>query len=316
MAVCLVFSFTACDDGDDSATSADNGGGTDNPVPDPPGPPAETPWLCFTAGEDASKVSTEIVALGTVTSSLPMLEYSVNGGISWETFTVDDTEVPLAKAGDKMYLRAKTTNNVFADVVDDDNQRIIRFKLEGSIAASGNVMSLVDKDCETTAIPSPFCFFGLFYNCTVLTSAPELPATTLTFACYKGMFYDCTSLIEAPDLPATTMVDCCYSVMFKGCTSLETAPELKATTLVAECYDRMFDYCSSLNSITVHFTSWGSGTPTNMWVNDVADSGIFHCPAVLIDHDPLIDSDFGTGKIPKDSSHKWTVITDVVEPAP
>ena len=90
MALCLIFSFSACDDGDDSDD------------PDLPGPPAETPWLCFTAGEDSSKVSTEIVALGTVTSSLPMLEYSVNGGISWETFTVDDTEVPLAKAGDKM----------------------------------------------------------------------------------------------------------------------------------------------------------------------------------------------------------------------
>ena len=295
LAVCLIFSFIACDDGDDSDE------------PDLPGPPAETPWLCFTAGEDASKVSTAIVlADGTVTSSLPALEYSLDGGISWDTFTVADTQVTLAKTGDKMYLRAKATNDVFSDVVDNDNYRIIGFTMEGSIAASGNVMSLVDKDCETTAIPSPFCFYDLFCDCDVLTSAPELPATTLTFGCYGNMFYNCTSLTEAPELPATTMVDCCYSVMFKGCTSLETAPELKATTLVAECYDRMFDYCSSLNSITVHFTSWGSGTPTNMWVNDVAATGDFYCPSSLV-HTPLEDEDFSYNKVPLDKDHRWTV---------
>ena len=34
----------------------------------------------------------------------------------------------------------------------------------------------------------------MFYGCTSLTTAPELPATTLADSCYGYMFYDCTSL--------------------------------------------------------------------------------------------------------------------------
>jgi len=34
----------------------------------------------------------------------------------------------------------------------------------------------------------------MFYYCTSLTTAPELPATILTPYCYGNMFYGCTSL--------------------------------------------------------------------------------------------------------------------------
>ena len=34
----------------------------------------------------------------------------------------------------------------------------------------------------------------MFYNCTNLTTAPALPATTLASNCYSNMFYGCTSL--------------------------------------------------------------------------------------------------------------------------
>ena len=34
------------------------------------------------------------------------------------------------------------------------------------------------------------------------------------------MFNDCTSLTTAPALPATTLANCCYDFMFNGCTSL------------------------------------------------------------------------------------------------
>lgn len=44
-----------------------------------------------------------------------------------------------------------------------------------------------------------------------------LPATTLTDWCYYGMFYNCTYLITAPELPATTLASCCYAYMFQGC---------------------------------------------------------------------------------------------------
>ena len=34
----------------------------------------------------------------------------------------------------------------------------------------------------------------MFSGCTSLTTAPELPATTLATECYRNMFYGCTSL--------------------------------------------------------------------------------------------------------------------------
>jgi hypothetical protein len=34
----------------------------------------------------------------------------------------------------------------------------------------------------------------MFYKCSSLTTAPELPATTLAGSCYVYMFYGCRSL--------------------------------------------------------------------------------------------------------------------------
>ena len=90
------------------------------------------------------------------------------------------------------------------------------------------------------------CYAYLFYNCKGLTTAPELPATTLKDNCYGGMFYNCTSLTTAPELPATTLGWWSYAQMFYNCTSLTTAPELPATTLAAYCYQYMFQGCTSL----------------------------------------------------------------------
>ena len=90
------------------------------------------------------------------------------------------------------------------------------------------------------------CYYLMFSGCTSLTQAPELPATALAENCYGSMFSGCTSLTQAPELPATTLVDYCYSYMFNGCTSLTQAPELPATTLVSGCYTSMFSGCTSL----------------------------------------------------------------------
>ena len=92
------------------------------------------------------------------------------------------------------------------------------------------------------------CYYFMFYNCTSLKTAPELPATTLAVCCYDAMFQGCTSLTTAPELPATTLADYCYDYMFQGCTSLTTAPELPATTLAACCYRFMFVNCTSLTT--------------------------------------------------------------------
>ena len=97
------------------------------------------------------------------------------------------------------------------------------------------------------------CYKNMFYNCTSLIKAPELPATTLASNCYYQMFYGCTGLTEIPEnlLPVTTLAGSCYAGMFQGCTGLTNIPEnlLPATELEYGCYRYMFCGCTGLTKI-------------------------------------------------------------------
>jgi hypothetical protein len=113
-----------------------------------------------------------------------------------------------------------------------------------SIAWSWDITSLINKNWTTTLV-SVGCFYDLFYFCSALKSAPELPATTLTKNCYNQMFANCYWLDTPPKLPATTLVDSCYSGMFVN-SWIKTVPQLPATTLAFRCYERMFQQCPKL----------------------------------------------------------------------
>ncbi len=131
----------------------------------------------------------------------------------------------------------------------------------------------------------------MFMNCSSLSEAPALPATTLADGCYNSMFMNCTSLSEAPALPATTLATNCYFDMFNGCTSLTQAPALPATTLVYDCYIQMFYNCASLNHIEVAFTDWGNSC-TPDWLANVSSEGEFVCPKEL-------QPEYGSSYIPE-----------------
>ena len=115
----------------------------------------------------------------------------------------------------------------------------------------------------------------MFYGCTKLITAPELPAENVTSSCYSHMFYGCTSLVKVLDLPAIKLERTCYYNMFAGCTSLVSAPKLPATTLAESCYDNMFNGCEKLSSVTMlapsdqikdisySFNSWLDGAGTS-----------------------------------------------------
>ena len=93
------------------------------------------------------------------------------------------------------------------------------------------------------------------------------------------MFSTCTSLTTAPELPSTTLADSCYLGMFQGCESLITAPELPATTLARSCYDSMFSMCRNLKTITLGYTGNFADDPLtafNRWVEGVASTGTFY----------------------------------------
>ena len=198
-----------------------------NPIPN---------YLKFTAEEDNSTIS-----LNSKTS--PDIKYSLNGG-DWTQW---DYSAITLNTGDTLRMKGNNSNG-FSTMFSSYNQ----FKMTGKIGASGNIMSLLyDNDFEgKLTIPCDCCFYEMFYGCTSLTTAPELPATTLTESCYYEMFKNCSALTSAPTtLPATTLANNCYSSMFYGCTSLTTAPELPATTLTNGCYSQMFSGCSSLVAV-------------------------------------------------------------------
>ena len=194
-------------------------------------------YLCFTAEEANAKV-----ALNKCGNPNPVsLKYSTDGS-TWKNYVPSTTgNIILAKKGDKVWFRATSTNSTFST----SEKGYYNFSLSKKVAASGNVMSLLDASCQQTTVPT-YAFAWLFELCATLTAAPELPATQLSPSCYDAMFANCESLTKAPALPATQLADGCYSTMFMGCTSLTEAPDLPATELKNGCYNNMFGACESL----------------------------------------------------------------------
>ena len=195
--------------------------------------------LCFTAEEANSTLHLDKVGSPNAIS----LETSMDGNTwtdySWTNKTGDT--LTLANIGDKVYMRAKNENQT----IGSTSSNYYQFKMTGKIAASGNIQTLLKADGSRTDAPA-YCYYYMFEGCSSLTSAPELPATTLANNCYDNMFYGCSSLTQAPVLAATTLANGCYESMFGGCTSLIQAPTLPATTLASGCYSHMFNGCTAL----------------------------------------------------------------------
>ena len=172
------------------------------------------------------------------------LQYSVNNG-EWKT-VVANTEVPFG--GDKGDLRLRGTNTRGTANGSSLFSTIEFTEANVNVACTGDIRTLLDWRNYNTVETYNARFCSLFGSCSVLTSAPELPATTLADNCYSFMFYGCTSLTAAPELKATTLARSCYSSMFNGCTNLTSAPVLPATTLADYCYYGMFYGCASLTA--------------------------------------------------------------------
>ena len=172
-------------------------------------------------------------------------EYSVGGG-KWTNFTSTVSDVAFGGAKGNLRLRGKSSKGT---ATNTKCYSTIKFTTSNSpVQCTGDIRTLIDYENYATASTENARFINLFKNNTQLTSAPELPATTLANHCYEGMFRVCTSLATAPVLPATTLAASCYVSMFVGCSALTTAPELPATTLTERCYGGMFFDCTSLTT--------------------------------------------------------------------
>ena len=172
------------------------------------------------------------------------LQYSVNNG-DWNDVVADKV---VEFGGDKGDLRLRGTNTNGTASADDPYSTIKFTDPNVKVACTGDIRTLLDWKNYSTVETQNARFCNLFQDCSVLTSAPKLPATTLADNCYYSMFSGCKSLTSAPKLPATTLALGCYSSMFSGCKSLTSAPTLSATELAICCYTGMFYGCTSLTS--------------------------------------------------------------------
>ena len=196
------------------------------------------PYVTFTAEKPQTFKMTEYDGY-----KISGLEYSVNNG-DWTTLEAG-TGVTFGGSNGNLRLRG---TNLKGTSVTGQYSTITFTDSNVPVACTGDIRTLLDWNNYTTVNTENAMFIKLFENCSVLTSAPELPATSLAYNCYYCMFLGCTNLKSAPKLPAPTLTTCCYYCMFAMCTNLKTAPELPAKISQRECYARMFSGCTNLKS--------------------------------------------------------------------
>lgn len=170
------------------------------------------PYLCFTANTANSTIK-----LNSIWNPYWVALETSADRKNWSLYTFWTT-ITLSNVWDTVYWRNRsetTTRFTLASTFSD----CYKFVMTGSIAASGDINYLINKNSTTTV--SDYCYFNLFYECTALTTPPSLTATTLWETCYDRMFIWCTSLAALPELPATTLTYYCYDLMFDGCSNIK-----------------------------------------------------------------------------------------------
>lgn len=219
--------------------------------------------LTLTATADKSSV--KLTKVGSVENA-----YEVNTGSGWVSYTFD-TVINLNKG---QSCKWRCTSHP----TEQSLKNYVQFVMTGTIEASGNCNSMLSSNFKnmTSLSGYDYAFSSLFDDCTALTQAPALPATTLASSCYEDMFYRCNSLTQAPALPATNLANSCYRRMFYWCLSLTQAPALPATNLAEYCYAYLFLDCRSLKEVRISATTTAMGALSD-WLRGVSATGDFYC---------------------------------------
>ena len=220
-----------------------------------PATPVELPYLCFTANTAWSTVQLTKTWSPTVVT----LETSTDWN-TWTTYTFWDT-ITLSNIGDKVYWRNTSGTDTWFST---GSSNLYQFVMSGSVAWSGDVNYLLNKN-STTTLSSDHCYRNLFYGCAALTSAPSLPATTLANYCYYNMFYWCKSLTTIPSLPATTLTSNCYYQMFYWCSLIKISSSWSSAYPTEYRIPSSWTWTVSTNSLYMMFrNTWWTfkATPT------------------------------------------------------
>jgi predicted thioesterase len=132
-----------------------------------------------------------------------------------------------------------------------------------STGTINNTGKAIITGCDTLAgffnngltIVGTYFLYGMFYNCSSLTTAPAIPSDITTVGNYflYSMFYNCKLLTTAPEIPSGitgTIGTNFLAHMFEGCSSLTIAPAIPSgiTTIGNNFLTYMFYNCSSLTT--------------------------------------------------------------------
>ena len=211
------------------------------------------------------------------------LQYSVNNG-KWQD-VVKDQKVTFGGTHGDLRLRGTNTNGTAINV--SQNSTIIFTNKDEPVACTGDIRTLLDWEKYKTVDTKNAKFCYLFDGCSVLTSAPELPATTLAEDCYHGMFWNCTNLESAPELPATTLMKNCYNLMFGYCEKLSTVTMLAPSTEITgkdKCVYKWLEYAGTKASSRIlkvkdeaaYTALEGNDDLPDIWKKDAAGTTVLY----------------------------------------
>lgn len=203
--------------------------------------------------------------------SFPNLQYSLDNGDTWITYTEDYT-IRLQK---NQTVKFRGINDYLSDFSNNFIRACSFHMVGGKFEASGDVTSLLNNKGGDCDLVYNYTFSYLFTACGNLITAPNLPSTTLSKSCYEGMFYQCTGLTKTPVLPATTLVNSCYKVMFKGCTQLNNVTCLATDKSATNCTDRWLQDVSQTGTFVqaqgVQWETGNSGIPSGWTIQTATE---------------------------------------------
>ena len=179
------------------------------------------------------------------------------------------TSIASLNVGEKILIKGNNTKYGSTFINEQNNY----FSSEKRFNVEGNIMSLIygDNFIGQNILPDEsYIFARLFdqvsstnlYKNTIVSAENLILPPTLRTGCYYGMFYLCTLLTTAPVLPATTLVTACYENMFNGCSSLNYVKCLASET-ESGSHDQTSNWLRGVSSsgtfVKYANTTWPSG---------------------------------------------------------
>lgn len=206
------------------------------PEPEPPTPTGD--YMYFQAKE----INSTVGMMSTLPTP-PNLEYSTDGETwqEWQHTTAEGTHtfdtITLGAIGDKVYFRGDNPDGL-AQLTQGEGFKVSIFTRTGSVAAGGNIMSLLDKTEQLSEVPD-YGLYALFASMsdepdTTLITPPDMSSiTSIGDGGCMFMYAGCASLTESAPMPALVSIgEVGCKNKYYGCTSLTAAADMPALTTI------------------------------------------------------------------------------------